>query len=171
MALTVEDGTGLSNADSYLSEADADAYHTAHDDPSAWSGASSADKENALRLATQYLDVLYGARWHGYRINSTMSLDWPRNSVVGRDGYTYLSTAVPQEVKDATAILALKVVNGDTLIPDVTAGANVMVESVSVGPISTSKTFSGEKTAGKQYSMVDLLLADLVAPSGSVWRA
>ena len=43
MALTHEDGTGKADAESYLSVTDADTYHTAHGDPAAWSGATTAN--------------------------------------------------------------------------------------------------------------------------------
>ena len=56
MALVVEDGTGKTDADSYLSLVDADAYNLAHSASTDWNGAVEAVKEKALRLATQYLD-------------------------------------------------------------------------------------------------------------------
>lgn len=171
MALIVEDGSGLANADSYLSVADADTYHTAHGNPAAWSGASTAAKESALQLATQYLDAVYGTRWDGQRINSTMSLDWPRFSVVDPDGFLLPSNAVPRQVKDACAYLALQNVNGDTLVPDTAAGGNVSSESVSVGPISTSTTYSGDKSGVKTYRLVDLLIAEIALGGGVISRA
>lgn len=171
MALTVEDGTGLANADSYVSVSAADTYHAAYGAPAAWTAANTATKEGALRLATQYLDAMYGSRWFGRRINQTMSLDWPRYGVTDSDGWEVVSTAVPHQVESATAYVALKVVQGDTLLPDVATAANVTSESVTVGPITTSKSFAGVKSAAKLYPMVDLLLSGLTGSAGALYRA
>lgn len=54
MALIVEDGTGLADAESYLSVADADTYHADRNNE-AWQDYSTAEKEAALRKATQYI--------------------------------------------------------------------------------------------------------------------
>lgn len=168
MSLIVENGSGLADAESYLSVADADSYHTLYGS-TGWNGTSD-EKEVALRVATQYLNASYGQRWVGSRINSTMSLDWPRKSVIDRDGYAVSFTAVPTPVKHATAYMALRSIQGDTLIPDTAAASNVTSESVAVGPVSTSKTFAGVKSAAKVYSIVESLLGDLITSAGSVSR-
>lgn len=171
MALVVEDGTGLASADSYLSVAGADSYHASHGNPSAWSSASTAAKESALQLATQFLDLTYGGQWLGVRIIETMSLDWPRYGVTDRDGFVIDSDAVPVQIEHATAYLALQVVNGDTLSPVVSAGTNISSESVTVGPITTSKTYIGEKTVAKNYPTVAMMLAPLIGGSSRIYRA
>ena len=71
MVLIVEDGTGKADAESYLSVADADTYHTKHGDSADWDGASTGDKEEALRMGTQYLDATYNTLWIGSRANET----------------------------------------------------------------------------------------------------
>ena len=63
MALVVEDGSGLSNADSYDSLTNLSAYHTAHGNPASWSAASETEKESAARQATQFLDGRFGRRF------------------------------------------------------------------------------------------------------------
>lgn len=151
--------------------ADADTYHSLHGDPSTWSASSTDNKEAALRIATQYLGIRYGLRWNGRRINQTMSLEWPRYGVTSRDGWDVSSTAVPVGVRDATAYVALKVREGDTLVPDVDAGANSLSESVTVGPISVSSSYTGEVTTAPAYPMVDMMLRDLIQPAGTVSRS
>lgn len=171
MALIVENGSGLADAESYVSVADTDTYHTKHGDPAAWSGSSTANKESALRIATQYLDARYGGRWHGTRINETMALDWPRYGVIDRDGFTVSSSAVPARLEDATAYIALKVREGDTLVPDVDAAGNVTSESKQLGPLSKSVTYAGQKATAPHYPFVDMLLSDLIGAAGTVQRA
>ena len=54
MALTPETGAGLADADSYCSQADADAYHDDRGN-GAWALLDSDAKDAALRKATDYM--------------------------------------------------------------------------------------------------------------------
>lgn len=78
----VEDGTSKSDANSYTTIAFADQYFENHDNPSDWTGSTQAEKEMALRNATQYLDRYYGGRWRGRKkdLDENQALDWPRVS-------------------------------------------------------------------------------------------
>jgi hypothetical protein len=107
MALIVEDGSGKSDAQSYVSVTDADDYHANHSASTDWSGADTADKEKALRLATQWLDATYHGRWKGVRFSADQALDWPRDSVE-LDGYVLSVSDLPQQLLDATCEMALK---------------------------------------------------------------
>ena len=169
MALTVENGSGLPNADSYLSVADADAYHAAQGG-TGWTGTTD-QKESALRQATEYLDNRYGLRWNGRRINETMALDWPRTGVVDRDGWTVSDSAVPSGVERATAYVALKVREGTELVPDVLPGTNATAESVQVGAIRIETSYAGLNATAPSFPTVDMLLRDLIQSAGTVSRA
>ena len=171
MALTVEDGTGLANADSYLSEADADTYHTNHSNSASWSGATTATKEAALRMATQYLDAVYGMLWLGTRTNELQALDFPRQDIFDRDGFVVSSTAVPQEIKNACAEAALRNITETAgLLPDITSPGTIKSESDKIGALATSKTYVGGKSQIKKFRIIDLLVAGLI-DSGSIERA
>ncbi len=166
----VEDGTGLSTANSYLSVADADTYHnnvTRSDD---WSGATAAVKQNALIAATQYLDIRYQGRWRGYRNTRSQALAWPRYSVEDDDGYLLDSASLPQKLEDACAEMALRVVLGDDLLGTVMEPGEVTSESVTVGPISESKTYAGGKPYGYEYPKLDALVRGLIAAGNTVIR-
>jgi len=101
MALVVEDGTGKSNAESYLSVADCDTYHTNMGN-TGWAGDATV-KEVALRKATKFLDNKFRLRWKGTRTNEDQALAWPRSNVEDIDGFYYDSDGIPQTLKDATA--------------------------------------------------------------------
>ena len=120
-SFVVEDGSGKSAANSYLSVADADTYDQNVTRSSDWTSASATTKQNALICATQYLDNKYHNRWRGLRANETQALDWPRSYVEDDDEYTLLSTTMPQKLKDACAELAVRVVLGDDLLGAVTS--------------------------------------------------
>ena len=163
MALTVEDGTGLAGADSYLSEADANTYHTAHGNRTSWSGASSATKEAALRMGAQYLDAVYGQRWLGQRISLTQSLDWPRSDAEDRDGCAIASNSVPQAIKDAVAEAAIRHIDETSgLVPDIAEPGSIKSESNQVGPITTRTEYMGGRSQIKRFRLIDLLVAGLV---------
>lgn len=170
MALVVEDGTGLSTANSYLSEADADTYNTDHSVSTDWSGADSADKEKALRLATQYLDVRYDGRWKSYRSNEDQALDWPRWYAKDSDGYYWDTDQIPQRLKDATAELALRVIEGDTLFADITKPGTIKSQSITVGPIKKSIEYMGGYTQVKGYPLIDGLVRPLIKNNSSLER-
>lgn len=169
MALVVEDGSGKADAESYLSEADADAYNTAHSASTDWSGASTVEKEVALRRATQYLDMEYGARWKGMRSNEDQALDWPRYDADDRDEVVLDSNEMPQRLLDATAECAERFITED-MLPDQTDPGVVTSTSVRVGPLSEAKTYSGGKEPGKGYPVVEALLRGLLAVQGMVVR-
>ena len=169
-SFVVEDGTGLSTANSYLSVANADTYHSNVTRSDDWSGATVAVKQNALIVATQYLDIRYQGRWRGYRASGTQALAWPRASVEDDDGYVLDSTALPQKLKDACAELALRVVLGDDLLGTVTETGEVVSESVTVGPISESKSYAGGKPYGYEYPKLDALVRGLIAAGNTVIR-
>jgi hypothetical protein len=181
MALTVEDGTGLTTADSYLSEADADTYMTAFmRDDAAWSGATSAAKEQALREATQLLDALYGRRWVGVRYSSDQSLHWPRSGGVDFDGFAIAATSVPTKVQNATCEMAWRAITvggvdtstGDStkLAADKSAGGNIASEMVKAGSVATETSYLGGKSAVKEYRKIELMLAGYLKPAGVVTR-
>lgn len=166
MALIVEDGTGLPNAESYISVADADAYLESRG-LSAWGPLDVADKEKALRRATDYMSAYYGSRWKGCRVTSTQSLDWPRYDVPRPDvpgGYSafpiyYDPAQVPVDVKHACALLALKATT-EELAPD---QCRPMIRE-KVGPLDT--TWAQYTVDQKRYRAVDMLLAKFLGGAG-----
>lgn len=168
MAFVVEDGTGLSTANSYLSDTDADTYFADHGAPATWTG-TAAVKQEALRMATQYLDAVYGSRWKGRRRLSTQSLDWPRINAVDNDDYAIAFDALPQELQDATSEAALRhLTETGGLLPDVdTSSSNIKSERVKVGPIEEEIAYTGSKHKFKKFSIIDAILDPLVFGSAA----
>lgn len=154
MSLIVEDGTGLANAESYISITDADTYHDNRGN-TAWADLTTAQKERLLRIATDYMMAVYRLRWDGYRYVNTQALDWPRIYVPVRDicsvnAYPeYVDfDIVPQQVKNACAELAYKA-NTETLLAD--QSQNVVREKV--GPIEVE--YDKYSPQFKRYTQVD----------------
>jgi hypothetical protein len=159
MSLIVEDGTGKADAESYISVADATTYHAARGNADWANAASDAVREQALRKATDFMTQRYQLRWAGYKLTITQALDWPR-SYVKRPGiwpsYYERSDVVPVEVQRACAELALRVVQGTTLAPDL----QPQVESEQVGPIKT--TYARGARQDTEFQVVDMGLSALL---------
>lgn len=149
MALVVEDGTGLPDAEAYISVLDADAYHAARGN-AAWAALAEPAKEAALRLGADYMGAVYGLRWAGARLTDTQALDWPRDA----DG-------VPAAVVRANAELALRASAGALL-----ADQGPAVKQETVGPLSVIY-MDGARQAVR-YTLIDAMLAALLRPAGMI---
>jgi hypothetical protein len=128
VALIVETGAGLPNADALISVAFADAYHQALGN-TAWTGDDAA-KEGAIRRATAFMSNSYV--WAGNRTKGrAQSLAWPRAGVEDAECYGIKIDEIPIEVKNATAEVALReLVSPGSMNPDFTASAAVKREKV-----------------------------------------
>lgn len=167
MALTVETGDGNPSANTYILVADVDTYFTDRAN-TVWIGAA-ATKEAALIVATQYIDNHYHKRWKGRRANETQALDWPRLSVVDDDGYSILSTVIPQQLKDALAEAALRHITG-ILMADIDTPGTIKREKNKVGPLEEDITYSAASQTPR-YVIIDNILNDLTLATGFVERA
>lgn len=130
-------------------------------------------KEEALRIATSYLDLKYGRRWNERRTNQYQALDWPRSWISDGNYFPVNSNEIPKRIKEATAYLALAYINGDILMPDESAAdRSIKSKTVKVGPITKSVDYGGSsKQSQKRYPKVDQLVAEFVTPPGKIWRA
>lgn len=104
MALVVEDGTGLSNADSYIDVAFADAYFLKRGNTE-WD--TLTNREQLIVRAMDYIDNNYS--YKGTKLVSTQALQFPRLI----DG----ETVFPIALKNAVCELALKS-NDEDLLAD-----------------------------------------------------
>src|SRR2546423_13428868 len=131
MSLTLikEDGSGKVDANSYANAADGDAYHDGHLYATAWTGATTGNKEKALVFATRLIDSLF--QFNGGRTKADQALQWPRVQCPDPDkGLRTVSALVPilddfvhynlvpKPVTDATCEMAREL-----LIVDRTASA------------------------------------------------
>lgn len=160
MALIVEDATGLANAESYVSVADADAYTAARALAfPTWSAASSTEavKEASLRLATEYIEIKYGPRFLAEKLVATQALSFP-----DAGGF------VPSAVIRATIELAVIALAGS--LWSIEDNSRVIIEeSKGVGPLKKSVKYSDREGLQKVYRQIDTMLQPLLR-SGAVLR-
>lgn len=159
----IEDGTGITNANAYCSLAEATQYHDNHGGPAAWTSATQATKENAVRQATQYLDLNY--KWKYVKTTSTQALEWPKRYVQDWNGFAIAANVIPQQIKDACAHLALQVINGVVLIADLQDEGSIKRISNTVGPLSESIEYAGAERPEKSFVIADKLVRDFVVAS------
>lgn len=157
--ITVEDGTGLASADSYISVADADRYHERFGNE-AWADLNQTEKEIALRKATRDLDLLYHFKGEP-KYPDVQALAFPRTP------YNGLPTALPT----ACAELALITLGVDPSGPSA-GNSNIKSLEQSVGDLKSKTEYFavGASTEQTQLRKVNLLLANLLdSSSGSLY--
>ena len=119
------------NANSFATVAEADAYHDTRLHNAEWSAASDADKTKALIQATRILDAM---TWKGARTTTTQALKFPRFGLYTDDGIVIDSDTIPEFIVNAVSELAWLLIIGDTTRESGTKG----FKSIGVGPISLS---------------------------------
>jgi hypothetical protein len=168
MAIVVEDGTGLSTAESYITVAYADDYHSDRAQTT-WDG-SDEDKEAALRRALAYLDGRYGPRFNGLRkLGRDQALMWPRVGATDSEGWVIDSDVIPPELKRAQAEAALRELEEPGfLAPDVSTAGSVTMVREKVGPLETetqyAATGSSNSSVAERTRPFIQTLDDLLAP-------
>lgn len=160
MALIVENGTGLTSADSYVSAGDCVIYANAH----GLTFTDNAAGEAALRRATGWLDATYMARWPGVRAHGRdQALQWPRTGAEDIDGNPIGDDEIPAELIDALCEAACReLATTGALSPDVVPAQ--IVQSASVDG-AVSVTYAGKPTAADMMPIittVDNILAPLI---------
>lgn len=129
---TVEDGSLVTGANSYVSVAVADDYYVIDPNFSAtWTAYTTAQKEYYLAWATRLLDQK--TKWNGSRYTETQALRWPRSSVRDADGNTIEVTEIPQQLQHAVMELAKWLATNDpTTGPDTDALKRVAVDVIEI---------------------------------------
>ena len=127
LTLVVEDGSGKSDANSYVSVAEADSYNEGHVSTSGWDALTTGQKEAALVMAARTIDGSF--QFKGFKTVQTQALQWPRDSVKDPDSddsvyprnlstrfNEFANDTVPQIVKNAAIEMARELVlTGDSV--------------------------------------------------------
>jgi hypothetical protein len=117
----VEDGSGLGNATSYVSVAEADDILAVNIHADAdWVNIDDEIKEKLLSWASQYIDTK--ARWRGEKTVETSALRWPRKGVRDRDNIELADDVVPRQLKIAVSALATWLVDRDPSVVEAGQG-------------------------------------------------
>lgn len=146
--LVVEDGTGLANANTYVSRSEASDYHRLLDN-AAWAAASEHQQVAALINATQYVDLRFRYAGELVEDDPPQALAFPREDsdageLLDARGID-VSGTVPVQIKQATMEYALRAL-ADALMPDLTtpddAGRFVTLKREKLGPLEEETRYS-----------------------------
>jgi hypothetical protein len=157
----VEDGSGVEDANAYLEVDEATQFIENYGNSTDWSSATGAQKQNAIREATRYLDLHYS--WDGYKVYEGYILQWPRYEMYDEDGDYVDEDIIPERIKQACAYLALKVIEGNTLIQDFSDESPVKKYKTVIGPITEEKEFTTGENPDKSYTIADMLVKPFLA--------
>lgn len=124
MALIVEDGSVVSNANSYISIADFETYAAARD------YTIVGTSETLLIKAMDYLEA---QSYKGIKYTSTQALQWPRVDVV-IDSYLVDTDTIPTELINAQCEVAMAIDAGNDPLLDLPR----KTISEQVGPIAVT---------------------------------
>ena len=121
--ITIDASVGGAAANSYLTEAEADAYFDGHITPNPFLNASN--RKVLLVHATRLLD--HYMEWDGIRMDpeEDQALEWPRQNVLD-----VLTTVVPIRVKNAVCELAAYIATNQT------SEDLAEVDKIRIGPIT-----------------------------------
>lgn len=171
MAIVVEDGTGLADAVSYASVAQADAYHTARGNTS-WTSAAEADKEAALVRATTALDASYQSRYPGYPTHGrTQALQWPRQGAYSQvplgNGYPapLATNEIPREIVYALSEAALQELTEPGAMAPIVAPDNYVTSESVAGAVSV--TYAAGRPTTSYFAVVENALVSLLLPANT----
>ncbi len=164
VTVTVENGSVVTGANSYLSVADWKLYAAQRGwDYSAYSNDLIG---SALIRATSWLDATYRARWPGVRASGReQSLAWPRSSAYDIDEEVIADDEIPLEVVDALAEAAWReLASPGSLSPDLDRGGDI--RRIKAGSVELE--YSGTASALTTYTVIDRILLGLLStPSSS----
>lgn len=173
--IIVEDGSGVTGANSYITVEEVDNYvDSLGADPATsndWGSLDDDQKGEAILVASQYLERNF--RWYGLPYwtsrpeggtpgPKTQSLQWPRTRNYDSKGVTIPAGTIPDELKQAQLYLTLQVC-GDPASSAAPIENTGPLKSMTIDVLSMDFTPSGDPTVfvGTRYPVVELLLKNL----------
>lgn len=159
MTIIVEDGTGIANANSYVTRAELIAYAVARGIVIADAPASDVFLINAM----DYLESLR-LRYVGTRTYDDQILSWPRTGVT-IDGIDLDENEIPAQLKNAEMQLAIYASQGVVLMPTVTSA---FVKREKVGPIETEYSETINTSSQPFLPLIDAMLEQLLSDGGGL---
>jgi hypothetical protein len=123
--LIVEDGTGLSTANAYVSVDDCAAYCT--DRGLAFGASPTVTGEQAIIRASTAIDAIYRDRFPGNkRKGRAQAMEWPRSSAFDNSSELIADDEIPIEIIQAVCEAAIReLAEPGSMMPDLERGGGV----------------------------------------------
>lgn len=161
MPLIVETGDALENANGYTDAATVRAYW---EDRAQVIEADDIEVEAAIVVASQFVDLKFGSRFIGKKVDPDQALEWPRKCAG-----PYPETSVPRQLIKAVAEYAKRQID-EPLQPDPgTAGEVVETTEIlqGVGELTTRYAEGSGRTADSvRHPLAEGYLAPLLGIGG-----
>lgn len=173
MAFVVEDGTGLTNSNSYVSVAEFQAYWL--DRGIDMTQYTIDQKQVSLVLASEHVDIFFGPLLLGYKLVTDQAMEFPRACLYDRSWV--LQEGVPRKVKSAVSEYAKRhLADNVVLAPDPTSDpSGLQVQSMfkKAGPLEKRIVYTtGAPRLIPKFPKADALLKDFTwGTSGGSHRA
>lgn len=171
MAFIVENATGLSAANAYVSAAEVLSYLTERGRQADWSVLSQAEQEAAIIKATDYIETRFHRFFIGSPLTTTQALSFPREYTDAEPDYGLVPTilkraCIEYTVRAATAELILDDLEGAVKKKREKAGpVEQEIEYTNSSlPISTSSLVASDSLP--TYPVADLLIEPLLKTNG-----
>lgn len=156
--LIQEDGTGLTNSNTYLTLAEYEVYLT---DRGLTDARSNTAKESAIISAKDWVESKSG-QFSGVKMNRDNALSWPRG-YASAHGYEIDGNTIPQELKDAQSQLAYD--SASYSLFAVGDGREVIREKVDVIEVEYGK--SGNANVQSVFAKAEAFLKVLYKQGGA----
>ncbi len=167
MTLTLDTTIGGAAANSYVSQATATAYLEGRLNSSAWTNATSGNRDIALVEAFREINT---RAFEGRKVSSTQAGQFPRQWLPDPDAITgtyYDTTVIPQRVQDAQCELALEFLRAGTTDLAALPDSDGVIEKT-VDVLTTRWADPAQRARGlARYPRILALLAPLFAAQGS----
>ena len=156
ITITVEDGSGVANANSFVTIAEVRAYGEAR-------GVTLPAADDSLAVmvikACDYLEA-QSSRYQGEIANESQSLQWPRIDVYLNGSETeFPSNQIPKQLKAAQCAAVIAINEGVDIMPNYSASNFVTEETV--GPITTKYADPTKVGIAPTLTAVEALLQPL----------
>lgn len=171
ITLVLEDGSGVTGANTYVSLADAVTYSTNWGNTAFTTANTDAIRIQALFAAAYALDRLYGRRYISViPLNTSQGLLWPRYSVIGNDLRWITSLTIPQALKDAQCELANMYIGNTSLFPNESTTRTLKNTSGSIGELKYDNQYWNISSDSEHYDgfrKVELILWPILNAAGN----
>lgn len=156
MTLVVEDGTGVVDADSYVSVETVDSY-AVNFGYTSWAALTTDRKEINIRKATQFLDNKYPMP--GTPLKLDQGLHFPAKGVYVFDSCI---SGVPKQVKNAVCELAIAGITTD--LTESVQGRTYTYRKVKAGDVEKTERYDSDNPE-KTFQTAEMLLSPLLSVS------
>lgn len=161
MALIIEDGSNVADANSYVSVADARSYATMR-------GVTLPTGDSAVEVllvkAADYIEAQRD-RYQGVRTSDTQAMQFPRRGVYV-DRLLIGENDIPRELRYAQMALAIEAQNADLQPSRLPSDRGPVTQESVEGAVSVSYANPGRLNSVPAFAKADALLAPLMKANG-----